>query len=430
MCIDYQDLSLVLPCEIMPTQPATNLTSGRCHTVGLSGRDEQESELANVRRYHRDARGIWPCLRGLLVAGVLAGTSHAAWGGDIRVGFINPTGPPEFWLVVSATMQAAAAQLGIDVDIRYTERSYDKAIEVAREFLSQRPPPDYLIATNDLGAGGPIIKLADAARVPIILLSNDLDQKQRAEYGEPRTKYRYWLGSIVPDHEGGGYGIAEAIFTEAARIKKTRPLKVLALTGDVDTPASNDRVRGLKRAIGVMSKLLGPGSVELVKVQYLDWTENRAETSVREFVQKGPRIDALWAANDPMAFGALTALREAGYKPGIDVVVGGLNWSRAAIERVLRGEMAVTHGGHILGGAWAMVILRDYHDGRDFAEEDVLLQFPMGAIDFPVARRFSEVGNVDWRQVDFRRFSKTRNSAVTRYNFTPDAVLSQVGSPR
>jgi ABC-type sugar transport system substrate-binding protein len=138
-----------------------------------------------------------------------------------------------------------------------TQRSYDKAIALARDFLSERPPPDYLIATNDLGAGGAIIKLADAANVPIILLDNDVDQKEWAEYGEPRTKYRHWLGSLVPDHEGGGYGIAEAVLTEAIRVKNNPPLRVLALAGDVGTPASNDRVRGLKRAVGVNEQPAG-----------------------------------------------------------------------------------------------------------------------------------------------------------------------------
>jgi len=367
-------------------------------------------------------------LRCLLVAAVLAGTAQAAWGSDIRVGFINPTGPPEFWRLVSATMRAAAAELGISVEERNTERSFDKAIAVARDFLSERPPPDYLIATNDVGVGPEIVKLANAASVPVILINNDLDEKLWAGYGEPRTKYRHWLGSIVPDHESGGYGIAEAILMEAVRIKKNRPLKLLALAGEVDTPASNDRLRGMKRAIGVMRKLLGPNSVDLIDVRNLDWTQKSAQTSVREFVQKGPRIDALWAANDPMALGAITALREAGYKPGADVVVGGLNWSQDGVERVLKGEMVLTHGGHFLLGAWAMVILRDYHDGRDFAEEDVRLQFPMGALDLPIARRFSEIGKVDWRKVDFTRFSKVRNRAVTRYDFNPDAVLGQLES--
>jgi ABC-type sugar transport system substrate-binding protein len=368
-------------------------------------------------------------LGAFLVAAVLVVTMSPAWSGNIRVAFINPGMTGEaFWLQVSATMLAAAEELGIDLDIRYTNREYDKAIAVADQILSQRPLPDYLIATNDIGAGGAIIKRADAAGVSMILLSNDLDQKEWAEFGEPRTKYRRWLGSIAPDHEGGGYGIAEGILIEAARIKKTRPLKLLALAGDVETPASNDRVRGLKRAIDVMSNLLGPDSVELLKVANLDWTEKGAESWVSEFLKTGPRIDALWAANDPMAFGAITALRKAGYTPGIDVIVGGLNWSQGGVQRVLNGEMLLTHGGHFLGGAWAMVILRDYQDGRDFAEEDVRLQFPMGAIDLPVARRFPDLGKVDWGKVDFTRFSKTRNPAVTRYSFTPDAVLNALSS--
>ena len=356
----------------------------------------------------------------------LLATTPAAWSGDLRVGFINPTGPPEFWHAVNATMLAAAAQLGIDVDIRETGRSRDKAIEFAHQFLDENPPLDYLIATNDVDAAPEVIRLANAAHVKLILLNNELNEKDWAEFGEPRTKYRSWLGSIVPDHEGAGYGIATAILTEAARIKANRPLKILALTGDHETPAGNERVRGLKRAVGDMTKSLGPASVELVEVRYLDWTAKTAEASVRQFIAMGPRIDALWAANDPMALGAISALSEAGYKPGEDVLVGGLNWSQVAVKKVLDGEMVVTYGGHFLLGAWAMVVLRDYHDGRDFAEEDVRLQIPMGAIDLPVARRFPDIGNTDWRKVDFTRFSKTRNPKLKRYDFTQDALLAQL----
>jgi ABC-type sugar transport system substrate-binding protein len=364
-------------------------------------------------------------LRVLLATSVLACTAPAASSGDIKVAFINPNGPPEFWQLVCTTMKAAAAELGIDIQIRDSDHSHDKAIAIVQDFLAERPPPDYLIASNDVEAGGEVVKLADAAHVKTILLNNDLDET----HGEPRTKYRAWLGSIVPDHEGAGYGIATEILTEAERLTN-RPLKILALTGDATTPASIERVRGLKRGIGVMSGLLGPNSVQLVGVRYLDWSAKTAEASMREFIRSGPHVDAVWAANDPMALGALAALKEAGYRPGVDVMVGGLNWSQEAVDRVLNREMVVTYGGHFLLGAWAMVVLRDYQDGRDFAEEDVRLQFPMGAFDLPVARRFPEVGKVDWRRVDFSRFSKTRNPAVTRYSFTPDAALGQLEANR
>lgn len=360
-------------------------------------------------------------LRGLFVVAVLGCTMPAAWSGEIKVAFVNPNNPPAFWQAVCTTMKAAAAELGIGVEIRDWNGSREMAIAITRDFLAERPAPDYLIASNDKDVGGEIVKLADAAHVKTILLNNDLD----ASYGEPRKKYRDWLGSIVPDHEGAGYGIATAILTEAEKLPN-RPLKILALTGDATTQASIERVRGLKRGIGVMSNLLGPNSVQLVGVRYLDWTAKTAEASMREFLRTGPHIDALWAANDPMALGALAALKEAGYRPGIDVMVGGLNWSQEAVDRVMNREMVVSYGGHFLLGAWAMVVLRDYKDGRDFAEEDVRLQFPMGAIDLPVARRFPAIGKVDWNKVDFTRFSKTRNSAVTRYSFSPDAVLDQL----
>jgi ABC-type sugar transport system substrate-binding protein len=359
-------------------------------------------------------------------AAVLLWTVTSACTADIRVGFIDPDVPTPFWNQVVATMKAAASELDIDVEIRKTERSRDKAIAFAKEFASRRPPLDYLIATNDVDAGGEIIKIAESTHLKLILLNNDLDKKDWVEYGEPRTKYTSWLGSITPDHEGAGYGIATAILTEAARLKTKRPLKLLALTGDAATPASLERVQGLKRGTDVMTRLLGPGSVELVDVRYLDWTAATAEASVREFSQTGPAIDALWAANDPMALGAITALRERGYAPGKDILIGGLNWSQDAVDKVLNGEMVLTHGGHFLQGAWAMVILRDHHDGRDFTEEDVRLQVPMGAIDLPIARRFPEIGKLDWRKVDFTKFSKTRNPAVNHYEFMPDAVLAHL----
>ena len=379
----------------------------------------------------RTAIGRWLAglaLGCLVLAGAVAG-APAAHAANLRVGFVSPGKDGEvFWLLVSDTMRAAAAELGIDVDIRYTKRDFQAALSITKDFLAEQPPLDYLIATNDIGAGGPIIKLADQAGVPLILLSNDLDPADWAEYGEPRTKYKHWLGSIVPDHEGGGYEIAEMVVTEAERLKTNRPLRLIALAGDAETPASNDRVHGLERALGVFQQLLGRNAVEQTALEHLDWTDAGGYAWTQKVLKSSSPIDAVWAANDPMALGALRALGEAGYHPGKDVVVGGLNWSQPAIDKVLSGEMLLTHGGHFLGGAWVMVLVRDHHDGRDFAEEDVRLQFPMTAFTKPIAQRFPNIGKIDWTRVDFTTFSKAHNPSIQRYAFTADAVLNQLPS--
>ena len=79
-------------------------------------------------------------LRGILVAAALAWTTPAL-SGDLKVAFINPNWPPEFWQPVVATMRAAAAELGIDVEIRESEHSRDKAVGIAQDFLmSVRAP--------------------------------------------------------------------------------------------------------------------------------------------------------------------------------------------------------------------------------------------------------------------------------------------------
>src|SRR5215472_12338059 len=116
-------------------------------------------------------------LRGVLVAAALTWTTPAM-SRDVKVAFIKPNGPPEFWQPVVATMKAAAADLGIDVENRGSDHSRYKAVRIAQDFLAERPRPDYLIATNDLGAGGEVIKLADAAHVKTIMLNNDLNEEE------------------------------------------------------------------------------------------------------------------------------------------------------------------------------------------------------------------------------------------------------------
>ena len=124
-----------------PRTRVTTVCSGSRNVIHPKKEEElpaaTEGGSTSRRRTKRAAITTW--LRGLFVAVILAGTAPPGVERRYPSGFINPTGPPEFWLLVSATMRAAAAELGIDVDMRNSERSFDKAA-LACARLSQRTP--------------------------------------------------------------------------------------------------------------------------------------------------------------------------------------------------------------------------------------------------------------------------------------------------
>ena len=71
----------------------------------------------------------------LLAAGLAA--SHAA---AQTVAFINPGKSDEiYWVTAARGMQAAAEDLGMKLEVRFTERDHTRTVEIARE-LAARPP--------------------------------------------------------------------------------------------------------------------------------------------------------------------------------------------------------------------------------------------------------------------------------------------------
>ncbi|HHX67985.1 MAG: substrate-binding domain-containing protein [Miniphocaeibacter sp.] len=57
---------------------------------------------------------------------------------------------------------------------------------------------------------------------------------------------------------------------------------------------------------------------------------------------QGDEVDVVFCHNDDMALGALTAIKAAGYKPGEDILVCGIDGAAAALEAVKSGEMLCT----------------------------------------------------------------------------------------
>jgi hypothetical protein len=97
-----------------------------------------------------------------------------------------------------------------------------------------------------------------------------------------------------------------------------------------------------------------------------EWNKDKATYQTEGALPRYPEVSAVWAANDPMALGAMDAVKEAGKTPGKDVMIGWLNWDGPALNHVRDGGMATSVGGHSITGAWALVLLYDCSHGKRF----------------------------------------------------------------
>lgn len=346
----------------------------------------------------------------------------------IRVAFINPgfsdtTNPTgEFWTSVSSFMKAAAEDLDIELEILYSDRNHMKMSRLARQVISRSTPPEYLIVVNEKLSAEQMVIDADQAGVKVLVILNRFEGDQLKTMGQPRDKYKHWIGSLIPDNHYAGYQIAKLLIDRSlqAGLKASDGhLHILGFSGDYSTQASVDRVAGLKQAVSEYR------DVNLKQIIHCNWSKDVARSKTPTVLERYPQISAIWGANDPIALGALEGAIAAGRTPGKDIFLGGLNWDVPGLEKVKNGEMVTSLGGHFMTGGWALILLYDYHHGHDFAAQGTRLQYKIfGSLDSRNIDHFlNTFGDRDWNKIDFTRFSKVLNPNLNEYPFDVESIL-------
>lgn len=361
-----------------------------------------------------------------LFAGLFLLSLAAAGAEDepVRVHFVNP-GFAEggFWQAVTESMEAAADQLGMEMTVSYGDREWPRMRDNALRVIAEPGDIDYLILVNEHQQAADLVVKADAAGIPTLMLLNTLTPEQEAATGSPRDELPHWLGSLTPDNILAGREMAEAIVDEARRLDPEKEAyELLTLAGDFATPASLYRLQGLDEVLAQ-----NPEVFERRRLT-VNWSQAEAHQRVDTWLRSGGSIDLIWAANDPIALGAMAAADQHGLEAGRDYSIAGLNWSAEALEHVQTGELVMTHGGHFLAGAWSMVVLHDHYHGTDFGSiSGPHVAFPMAAITRDTsAQLFELLHRESWDRLDYRRFSRHLNPALTAYDFSISAIEAAI----
>jgi ribose transport system substrate-binding protein len=169
----------------------------------------------------------------------------------------------------------------------------------------------------------PALARANAARIPIVVVDDEVDAKAAAEAGVHTESY---VGS--DNVEGGRLAGRHVVEMSGGRAR------VAVLEGVPGHETGDSRLLGFREAVAA-----APG-VKIVVSQTANWERDQGFTVFQNMLQAHPEIDAVFACNDMMALGAVEAIAAAGKTGKIRVV--GFDAVDDARKAITAGTMAAS----------------------------------------------------------------------------------------
>ena len=265
-----------------------------------------------------------------------------------------------------------------------------------------------------------LLDTIEQAKLKTIIFNTDASEDEREVVGQPRQKYRYWIGHMYPDDVQAGHDMMDYLITEAQNRNLRNAdgkVETFVISGNHSSVSAANRNIGLKQSIEKRSQILH-------QIFFARWKPELADNIARKALKRYPNTNIVWAANDNMIMGALSTIKT--HNP--DILTGGMDWTTAALESIEKGELTVSYGGHFAEAAWSMVMIHDYYHGQDFFDprkpKIKSLLKPLNQSN--VGSYLHHFGGKDWRKVDFSKFSKVLNPKLKHYDFSIEALLNQM----
>lgn len=115
---------------------------------------------------------------------------------------------------------------------------------------------------------------------------------------------------------------ASSAHTMVAHLRERGRRRIAMITGPLDTPGGRYRLEGYREELGA--------DYDPALVVHGDWTQESGTTGMEELLRRAPDVDAVFAASDLMAAGAMIALGRAGRRIPDDVALAGFDDSGLA----------------------------------------------------------------------------------------------------
>ncbi|MFN8457318.1 MAG: ABC transporter substrate-binding protein [Anaerolineae bacterium] len=267
-----------------------------------------------------------------------------------KVGFAQTESNNPWRLAQTASMQDEAAKRG--AELVYTDAAGSAAKQVADvdSMIAQKVDAIFLAPREEKPLAQAVLK-AKAAGIPVILLDRNVDQT----VAKPGVDYVTFIGS---DFVEEGKRAAEWL------IKATGgKAKIIELEGTVGSSPANDRKKGFD------DRIKSEPGMEILDSQTGDFARDKGRQVMETLLQAHPDVTAVYAHNDEMAIGAISALEAAGKVPGKDVILVSIDGEKDALQAIIDGKLGATVECNPRFGPSAFDTLEKYASGEKIPDK-------------------------------------------------------------
>jgi len=283
----------------------------------------------------------------IVFALAFAGTLLSAAGPvkKLRIACMNPWVPTPYQPAFIEWGKKKAAEYGAEYVLFDGEFDPQKMFDQAETIIAQKFDGVQL-ECNDAASGSKLVKRFAQAGIPVVTTvspaGEDVDNLIVAYVGVDCYQEGLQNGQLI------------------AKLAGNKEVNVVMIEGAMSLKAS------IQRTQGYMDAWKGKKNIHLIGEQPADFDRAKAMSIMENFLNANPKIDFVACHDDPMAVGAIQAIKAAGRMK--EMAVFGIGGSTDGVNAVKAGELyaSINHPPEGEGGDSMDVLLRALTKGEKF----------------------------------------------------------------
>jgi ribose transport system substrate-binding protein len=285
-------------------------------------------------------------LAGVIATGALAdGLPPLKKKATYKAGFAQTEMNNPWRLAQTASMKDEAAKLGWQ--LVYTDAAGSAAKQVAdvNSMIAQGVDVIFLSPREEKPLI-PAVMAAKKAGIPVFLIDRNVDQA----LAKPGVDYVSFIGSdFVLEGKMAGEWLVKATNGKA---------NILEIEGSTGSSPANDRKTGFD---GVIKD---HPDMKILASQTGNFNRDEGRKTAEALLQAHPEANVIYAHNDEMAIGAISAIEAAGKKPGKDILIVSIDGEKDGLQAIIDGKMGATVECNPRFGPAAFKAAIDYANGE------------------------------------------------------------------